>query len=147
MAEDTPHPARSAGEHGDDPAPGAARLVARALDQTRGLLRRELDLARAEADVAARRAGAALGLLAGALVIALAALNVLAGELVVALGELGLEPVLAAAAVGLALALVAGIMVARALARLGRVRLAPDRVARNVRADMRTLQEAQDAAI
>jgi hypothetical protein len=128
----------------DDGHPSTARLAARALDQTRGLLRRELDLARAEADASLGRAGAALGLLAGALVIALAGLNVLSAALVTALTELGLEPAWAAVVVGLGLALVAGLMVARALARLRRIRLVPDRVAGNVRADMRTLKEASD---
>jgi hypothetical protein len=122
----------------------AARLAARALDQTRELLRRELDLARAEADKSLVRVGAAIGLMAGAMVISLVALNVLAGALVAALAELGLDPAWGAIVVGLGLALIAGIMVAVAARDLKKVRLAPDRVADSVRADIETVRETTD---
>lgn len=122
--------------------PSAAGLAARALDQSRALMRRELDLARAEADASMTRLGAALGLLAGALVLALVALNVLAGALVVALAEVGVDPAWGAVIVGLALAVIAAIMVGIATKQLRDVKLAPNRVAGSVREDARMAKEA-----
>ena len=122
--------------------PSLAGLAARALDQMRGLLRREVDMARVELDDSLSEAGAALGLLAGALVIVLAALNVLAAALVVALAELGLGAGWAAVAVGLALALIGGGMAARGMADLRRAQLAPKQTARRLKDDARAAKEA-----
>jgi protein-S-isoprenylcysteine O-methyltransferase Ste14 len=124
------------------PRPSVAELLMQALDEIRGLLRRELDLARAEADRSLRKAGAAIGLLAAAMIVALVALNVLAAALVDALAALGLDPGWAALVVGLGLAVIAGAFAARAMRDLRAVRLAPERVADNLRQDARSVKEA-----
>ena len=124
------------------PRPSVAELLLQALDEIRGLLRRELDLARAEADQSLRKAGAALGSLAAALIVALVALNVLAAALVDAITTLGLDAGWAALVVGLALTAIAGAFAARALRDLRAVRLAPGRVADNLKKDAERVREA-----
>jgi hypothetical protein len=119
-----------------------AQLLARGLDQMRALLRRELDLARAEADASIRHAGAAMGLVAGALVVGLNAVAMLAGACVVLVSETTtVPPWLAAAIVGGALALAALAFAAAARAALQRVRLAPTRAAENLRDDVQILTD------
>ena len=127
--------------HSEAQGPSFARLAARALDQMRGLMRREVDMARAELDESLSDVGAAVALAASAMVIALAALNVLAGALVAALAELGLEPGWAALVVGLALALVAGGMAMRAMKDLKSASLAPKRTADRLQADAEAVKE------
>ncbi len=123
--------------------PSTARLLASALDQVRGLLRREIDLARAEGDRALRHVGAAVGLLAGALVLGLGAIDVLAAAVVAFLVESGTTPAWAASLiVGGCLALVALALAAAARSAMRRVRLAPERVAGNLREDVRTARKA-----
>jgi hypothetical protein len=129
----------------EPPRRSAAALLVQAFDQARGLLRRELDLARAEADRSLRSAGAALGLLAVALLLAITALDVLAGAAVFALERAGIAPGLAAVLVGGALALVAAVVAWRALRDLDRARLAPERVGESLREDARRMKEAADA--
>jgi hypothetical protein len=117
-----------------------ARLVARALDQVRELMRREFDLARAEADRSLRHVGAAIGLIGGALVLALGAIDVLSAALVAVITqETTLPAWLAAAIVGVALALVALALALAARSALRRVQLGPERVAGNVRQDVKTV--------
>lgn len=119
-----------------------ARLVARALDQVRELMRRELDLARAETDRSLRHVGAAIGLIGGALVLALGAIDVLSAALVAVITqETTLPAWLSAAIVGAALALVALALALAARSALRRVQLGPQRVAGNVRRDVKTVRE------
>ncbi|RDC69920.1 phage holin family protein [Rhodovulum sp. 12E13] len=119
-----------------------ARLVARALDQVRDLMRRELDLARAEADRSLRHAGAAIGLIGGALVLALGAVDVLSAALVAVITqETALPAWLSAAIVGGALAVVALALALAARSALSRVQFGPERVAGNVRKDVQTVRE------
>lgn len=133
-------------DHSVPPQPSTAQLVARALDQVRGLLRRELDLARAEGDRSLRHVGAAIGLFAGALVLGLGAIDVLAAAIVAFLVESGTTPAwLAAVIVGGALALAALAFALATRNAVRRVRLAPERVAGNVREDVRRVREATDA--
>lgn len=119
----------------------AAQLAARAFDQARGLLRREADLARAELDASARRAGAGLGLLAVALVLSAVALNLLCGALVAYLAGRGLPPELSGAVLGGTLALLAGFLVWRGLRRLADARHGPTRAAQQAQADAARLSE------
>ncbi len=65
----------------------AAGLLSDAIAHMSSLVRKEVDLARAEVSENVSRAGVAIGLLAGALVLALTALNVLAAALVAGLAE------------------------------------------------------------
>ncbi len=123
-------------------APSTARLVARALDQVRELMRRELDLARAEADRSLRHVGVAIGLIVGALVLALGAVDVLSAALVAVISqETTLPAWLSAVIVGGVLALVALALAAGARSALSRVQLGPERVAGNVRKDVQTVRE------
>ena len=133
-------------QSGDQDRVTIATLAARALDQARGLMRREVDLARAELEESASLAGAALGLLAGAMVLALAALHVLTGALIAALAELGLDPAWGALIVGAVLAFVAGAMASRGMADLKSAQIAPRQAGESVRKDARTVVGAMSGA-
>lgn len=127
----------------DAPRPKSATgLVSDVLTHVASLLRKEIDLARAEMSENLNRAGIAIGLLAGAIVVALVALNVLAGALVGALTLLGLEPGWSALLVGVIFAAIAAAMVAKGIKDLKLVSLAPTRTAKNVRRDADAVRES-----
>ncbi|WGH79469.1 phage holin family protein [Jannaschia ovalis] len=126
----------------EDRRKGTAGLFADVLTHVSNLVRKEMDLARAEMGENLQRAGVAVGLLVGAMVIALVALNVLAGALVAAIAELGLETGWAALIVGGVLALIAYLMVAKGLNDLKATSLAPTRTAKNVRRDAEAVKES-----
>ena len=119
----------------------APNLVSEVLTHVSNLVRKEVDLARTEVSENINRAGVAVGLLVGALVIALVALNVLAAALVAALTALGLDAGWAAVIVGGGLAIIAFIMVTKGLNDLKLSSLAPSRTAKNVRRDAETVKE------
>jgi hypothetical protein len=118
-----------------------AALVIEALTRMSGLFRREMDLARAEMDESLKNAALAAGLLVAAVVIALSALNVLAAALVVALTDLGIDVGWASLAVGATFAILALVLAAQGAAKLKAVKLGPQRVAENVKADLATVRE------
>lgn len=120
----------------------AATLLSEAMSNVSGLVRNEVDLARAEISENMDKAGVALGLIAGAAVIALVALNVLAGALVAALTEAGLDPGWSALIVGAVLALVAYGLMSKGLNDLKLSSLAPTRTVKNVRRDAAAVKEA-----
>lgn len=106
------------------------------------LVQDEITLAKAEARQSANRAAFGLALIAVAAILALTALDILAAAAVAAMVENGVQPGWAALIVG-----GASLVVAIALALHGRTRLradalAPDRTARNIRADFETIREA-----
>ena len=113
-----------------------------ALRTAGSLMRNEVDLARAEVSENMSRAAVALGLIAGALVIAMVALNVLAAALVAAIAEAGLDAGWAAVIVGAGLALIAFVLVAKGTNDLKLSSIAPTRTTRNVRRDATALKEA-----
>jgi hypothetical protein len=119
-------------------APG---LLTEALTHVSNLVRKEIDLARAETSENLTRAATAIGFLAGALIVALVALNVLAAALAAALTELGLDAGWAALIVGGALALVALLMVSKGVKDLKLSSLAPTRTAKNVQRDTDVVKE------
>jgi hypothetical protein len=119
----------------------AAGLLSDAIAHMSSLVRKEVDLARAEVSENATRAGAALGFLAGGLVIALVALNVLAAALVAGLAEWGLEPGWASLIVGLVLAAIALAMALKAKNDLKLTSIAPTRTVKNVQRDAQALKE------
>ncbi len=126
-----------------DPNPrGPAGLVGDVLTHVSNLVRKEFDLARAEMGENVSQAGVAVGLLAGALIVALVALNVLAAALVAALTELGLAAGWSALIVGGALAIAAFIMVTKGVNDLKLTNLAPTRTAKNVRRDTDAVKES-----
>ncbi|AJE49079.1 phage holin family protein [Celeribacter indicus] len=126
----------------DPRSESTASLFTSALNHISGLLRKEVDLARAEVNENLRSAAGGLGLIVGAIVFVLVSLNVLAGALVAWIAELGMHPGVAALLVG-----IAGLVVAFVLHRSGRAKLklssiAPSRTAENVQRDVNVIKEA-----
>ncbi|MBM9593147.1 phage holin family protein [Roseitranquillus sediminis] len=125
--------------------PTAARsttsLLSDAMAHVSGLVRKEIDLVRAELSENAHRAGVAIGLIVGAVVLLLTALNVLSAALVSGLAELGIDAGWAALIVGLVYLVVAVIMVKKGTNDLKSTSLAPTRSARNVQKDAHAVKE------
>lgn len=119
----------------------AGDLLSDAIAHMSTLVRKEMDLARAEMSENATRALVAIGLLAGALVIALTALNVLAAALVAGLAEWGLGAGWSALLVGVVLAGIALAMALKAKNDLKATNIAPTRMAKNVQRDAQALKE------
>lgn len=120
----------------------AANLLSDVLTNVSGLIRNEVDLARAEINENLHRAVVALGLIAGAVVFALIALNVLTGALVVALTKAGITPGWAALIVGVVFGGIAFAMMAKGIHDLKLSSLAPTRTARNVQRDAAAVKDA-----
>ncbi|EAP77860.1 MULTISPECIES: phage holin family protein [Roseovarius] len=121
--------------------PSAGNLLSEALAHVSALVRNEVDLARAEIDENLKTAGVAIGLIVGAVAVALAALHVLAAALVAALTELGIPAGWSALIVGVGLALIAWAMVQKGVNELKLRSLAPTRTAKNVQRDAQTVME------
>ncbi len=117
-------------------------LVGDAFEHITGLVRGEIDLARAELQENTNKAATAIGLLVGAIVVLLVALNVLAAALTAALAEAGLGAGWAALVVGGVLAIIALVMALKGKNDLKLVSLAPTRTAKNVRRDANSVREA-----
>lgn len=120
----------------------AAGLLSDAIAHMSSLVRKEVDLTRAEISENVSRAGVAVGLLAGALVLALTALNVLAAALVAGLAETDLGPGWSALIVGLVLGAIALFLALKAKNDLKLSSIAPSRTAKNVQRDAQALKEA-----
>lgn len=120
---------------------GVSGLIGDVLTHVSNLIRKEFDLARTELSENLNRAAVAVGLLVGALIVALVALNVLAGALVAGIAELGLAPGWSALSVGGVMALVAAVMVAKGVRDLKLVSLAPTRTVKNIRRDTDAMKE------
>ncbi len=125
---------------------GTTGLIGDALQTVASLVRSEVDLARAEINQNLHRAGTAVGMLVAAVVLALTALNVLAAALSAALTELGLEPAWSALIVGVAFAILAGILMSKGLNDLKLSSLAPTRTAENVKRDAQAVKGAASHA-
>ena len=132
--------------HASEPRPGDARsttgLFTEALSHVSNLVRKEVDLARAEISENAKKAAVAVGLLVGAVVVALVALNVLAAALVAAITELGVDAGWSALIVGGVLGIVAFAMVAKGTNDLKASSLAPTRTVENVKRDAHAVRES-----
>lgn len=122
----------------------AGGLLSDALGNISGLVRNEVDLARAEISENLTQAGVAIGLIAGAAIIALVALNVLAAALVAALTELGLDGGWAALIVGVLLAGIAFALITKGVNDLKLSSLAPTRTLKNVKRDAAAVKDAYD---
>tara|TARA_R110002049_G_scaffold10127_3_gene50448 strand:+ start:155929 stop:156327 length:399 start_codon:yes stop_codon:yes gene_type:complete len=127
-----------------DPNKTAGGLLSDALAHVSALVRKEVDLARAEVNENLKSAGIALGLIVGAVVVALTALNVLTAALVAALTEAGIPAGWSALIVGIALAVVAYVMINKGTNDLKLSSLAPTRTAKNVKRDAQTVKEVYD---
>lgn len=110
-------------------------LLSDAMSRISGLMRGEVDLARAEINENLTSAAAALGMIVGAVVIALTALNVLSAALVGALTEMGIPGEWSALIVGVVFAVIAFGLYQKGQAALKLSSLAPTRTATNVRRD------------
>lgn len=113
----------------------APALVSDLIGNVTELFRKELQLLRAELGEKTDKAVAAVGGIAAGLVLALTALNVLAAALVVALERAGIPGAWPALIVGVALALVAFILVRGGISALKASSLAPERSARSLSRD------------
>ena len=114
-------------------------LFSDAIKQISTLIRGEVDLARAEIDQNLRRALTAVGLLVGAMVVALVSLNVLAAAVVSGLNEAGLDAGWAAVIVGAVLGAIAFVMISKGTSDLKLSSLAPSRTAENIKRDTRAV--------
>lgn len=119
----------------------APALVGDLLNQSTELVRKEIQLFRAEISEKASQVFTAVGLLAAAAVIALTALNVLAAALVGAIENLGLEGAWAALLVGLAFAILAYILAQKGINDLKAQNLTPDRTQRSLSKDAAMAKE------
>ena len=128
----------------DDTNRSAGGLLNDALSHVSSLVRSEVDLARAEVNENLNSAAVAIGLLVGAVVVALTALNVLTAALVAALTEAGLDAGWSALIVGVLLAIIAYVMVNKGTNDLKLSSLAPTRTAKNVKRDAEAVKEVYD---
>ena len=126
--------------HHNDASP--ASLVTSILNHVGALVRKEVDLARAEINENLTKAGIAIGLLVGAIVLSLTALDVLAAALVAAITEFGLDAGWSALIVGLLFAVIAWGMTMKGLKDLKSVSLAPKRAARSVTRAAKAVKES-----
>lgn len=124
---------------------GPAELLGEAAQRVSNLMRKEVDLARAEIDANITRAVAAVGALVAAIVFALTALHVLAAALVAALTELGIDAGWAALLVGVGFAGISFLLAITGLRNLSATSLAPTRTAENVQADIEMMKETSNA--
>ncbi len=120
-------------------------LIGDAMTHISSLVRGEVDLARAEIDQNLKRAGAAIGMLVAAAVIALTALNVLAAAIVAGLTEAGMDDGWAAFAVGLVFLIIAYFLVNKGTNDLKLSSIAPSRTSENVRRDAKAVKGSADA--
>ncbi len=127
-----------------DPNKTTGGLLSEALGHVSSLVRSEVDLARAEVNENLKAAGVAVGLIIGAVVVALTALNVLTAALVAALTEAGIPAGWSALLVGVALAIVAYVMIKKGTDDLKLSSLAPRRAAKNVKRDTQAVKEVYD---
>ena len=138
-----PDPMRAADTESVRRQPTAGSLITDVLGHVSALVRKEMDLARAEMSENAKKAAVAVGLLVGAVVVALVALNVLAAALVVGLAEvMGDAGEWAPLIVGGLLAVIAFVMIAKGVNDLKGSSLAPTRTARNLKRDGEVVKES-----
>ena len=117
-------------------------LLNEALAKVSNLVRGEVDMARAEISENLSSAGVALGMIAGAVVVALTALNVLTAAVVAGLTELGIPGGWSALIVGVVLGAIAYILLQKGMADLKLSSIAPTRTAENVKRDARTVKDS-----
>lgn len=127
-----------------DPNKSTGGLLSDALTHVSSLVRNEVDLARAEVNENLKSAGSAIGMIVGAIVVALTALNVLSAALVAALTEAGIPAVWSALIVGVTFGIIAYVMLAKGTNDLKLNSLARTRTAKNVKRDAQAVKEAYD---
>lgn len=105
------------------------------------LVRKEIQLLRAELSEKTTQAVVALGSIVAGVIIAITALNVLAAALVAALTNAGIPGAWSAVIVGVALVIVAFVVARSGIAALKASSLAPDRTARAAMRDAEMVRE------
>jgi len=124
-----------------EPNKSTGGLLNDALTHVSSLVRSEVDLARAEVNEKLQSAGVAIGLIVGAVVVALTALNVMSAALVAGLTDAGIPGGWSALIVGVFFAIVAYIMANKGVNDLKMSSLAPSRTAKNVKRDAQAVKE------
>ncbi|KEO61695.1 phage holin family protein [Thioclava indica] len=119
-------------------------MLGDAMNHVSALVRKEVDLARAEISENLNKAAVAIGLIVGAVIIALTALNVLSAALVVALTNAGLDAGWSALIVGAVFGIIAFVMVGKGINDLKLTSLAPSRTVKNVKRDAHAVKDAYD---
>ena len=116
-------------------------LMADLLDQVTQLLRKEVQLFRAEMSKKATQAMVAAGGILAAAVVAITALNVLAAALVAGLTNAGIPAPWSAVIVGAGLAIIAFLMAKKGIDNLKTGSLAPERTTRAAVRDVSMVKE------
>lgn len=120
-----------------------ADLLQRASHQTVELVRKEIRLAQAEMKASSRRAGIGGGLMGGAALGALYGMGALVAAAVMLVAT-ALEPWIAAAAVGLAMLVAAGLLALVGKAQARRATPVPERAVASIRQDVSHLKEMRE---
>jgi hypothetical protein len=120
---------------------GTVSLLAQLASSIPELVRKEVQLLRAEMSEKGQEVGVAIGLIVGGAIMAITALNVLAAALVSAIAETGLAPGWAALIVGGIIAICAFALMAKGENNLKTARLAPTRTMRSVGKDAAVIRE------
>lgn len=124
------------------PDKSTGNLLNDALTRVSALVRGEVDMARAEINENLTRAAVAVGMIVGAVVIALTALNVLSAALVAALAEAGIPGGWAALIVGAVFGIIAYAMLQKGKSDLKLNSLAPTRTTANMKRDADVVKES-----
>lgn len=120
-----------------------ASLISEAMAHISGLVRKEIDLTRAELNENLKKAAAAVGAIVGAVVLILTALNVLSAALVAGLTKwLEIDAGWSALIVGGVFLIVAFIMLKSGTNALKATSLAPTRSAKSVQRDAHAIKES-----
>ncbi|HEY9038852.1 MAG TPA: phage holin family protein [Roseovarius sp.] len=120
----------------------ASDMLSDALNHVSTLVRKEVDLARAEISENLTKAAVALGMIVAGVIVALTTLNVLSAALVGALTEAGIDPIWSALIVGISFAVIAVILLNKGMNDLKASSLAPTRTAKNVKRDATAIKDA-----
>ena len=125
-----------------DSPKSTGEMMSAILGNVSNLVRNETDLARAEIGESLTKAGASLGSMALALLLAITALNVLAAALVALVVWAGVPPHWATTLVGAGLLLVAGLIFFSAKSALKQIGFVPTRAARSVTRDVAVIKDS-----
>ncbi|WP_194095690.1 phage holin family protein [Marivivens aquimaris] len=124
-----------------DNTTGTTNLVSNIITHVTTLVRKEMQLARAEIGENLNGAATAVGVIVGGVVLTLVGLNVIAAALVAALSAAGLHPFWSAVIVGGVAIVAALIMIKGGMSKLKASSLAPTRTTENVRRDVHAITE------
>ena len=116
-------------------------LLADLTESITTLLRKEIQLARAETSEKVTQVGVAIGSIAGGAILALAALIVLLQALVIAITEAGVPAGWASLIVGVIVAVVAYVLIHKGTNDLKASNLAPDRTMSSLKRDAQVVKE------